>query len=77
MNQQHRWQRHVLTLWGRRSCNERARILERAVLRDEAEQRVARTRLLEWATTQLPVVVERRTPLLTPGQARRGNGAES
>jgi hypothetical protein len=46
---------------------------ERARLQDETEQRAARRRILDMATTALPVIppAERMAPLLTRGQAAR------
>lgn len=80
MTQRHRRQRHLFTLWGRKARNERERILDAAAYRDEAEQRMARSRILELAaewdgptwngpTRLLPTI----RPLLTRGQAARGS----
>jgi len=68
MNQRHRRRRHLQTLWQRRSRNDRDRVLEDARQR-EAERQASLARALGSATTLLPIIPERRTPLLTPGQA--------
>ncbi len=71
MAQRHRRRRHLLNLWGQRAREERERILAAAALDEEAERRAARQRVLGMATSLLPVVVDRRAPLLTRGQADR------
>lgn len=78
---QHRRQTWLFTRWSKR---QRQAALDAAAAVQEAEQRAARRRVLESATTLLPVVRPvnswrpvhrpapvRETPLLTPGQAAR------
>ena len=75
----HRRQTWLLTRWSKR---QRQAALAAASTAQEAEQRAARRRVLESATTLLPVVRPssrpapvKDTPLLTPGQAARSRQA--
>jgi len=73
MAQRHRRRRHLLTLWGRK----RQRILDEAAAREEAAHQQARARITNLTTSVLPMIPERRTPLLTRGQAARSSGTRS